>query len=52
MGEPLELEARHFVSCIAAGKPPLTGGEAGLRVVRVLAAAQRSLDADGAPAAL
>jgi predicted dehydrogenase len=52
MVEPLELEARHFLSCIAQGTPPLTGGEDGLRVVRVLAAAQRSLDADGAPAAL
>jgi predicted dehydrogenase len=52
MTEPLELEARHFLSCITNGTPPLTGGEDGLRVVRVLAAAQRSLDADGAPAAL
>jgi predicted dehydrogenase len=52
MVEPLEVEARHFLSCIAQGTPPLTGGEDGLRVVRVLAAAQRSLDADGAPAAL
>jgi predicted dehydrogenase len=52
MAEPLELEAKHFLSCIANGTAPLTGGEEGVRVVRVLAAAQRSLDADGAPAAL
>jgi predicted dehydrogenase len=52
MVEPLEVECRHFLECIAGGKTPLTGGAAALEVVRVLEAAQRSLAADGAPVAL
>jgi len=42
--EPLELECRHFLNCIAMGKQPLTDGEEGLRVLRVLNAAQKSVD--------
>jgi predicted dehydrogenase len=49
MVEPLEVECRHFLECIAQQKPPLTDGVSSLRVVRVLEAAQRSLGADGAP---
>lgn len=49
MVEPLELECRHFVECIAEGRQPLTDGRSGAEVVRILAAAQRSLDADGMP---
>lgn len=45
--EPLRLEADHFVDCIVKGKRPLTDGENGLRVVRVLEAAQRSLKNKG-----
>jgi predicted dehydrogenase len=41
--EPLKLECEHFVDCVRSGRPPLTGGETGLQVVRVLEAAQRSL---------
>jgi predicted dehydrogenase len=52
MAEPLELECRAFLEAIASGKPPLSDGESGLRVVRVLEAAQRSLDGDGAPVKL
>ena len=47
--EPLKLECSHFVECIATGREPLTDGEAGLQVVRVLEAAQRSLDSGGVP---
>jgi len=47
--EPLTLECRHFVECVRDRKTPLTDGEGGLRVVRVLAAAQASLDQGGAP---
>jgi predicted dehydrogenase len=47
--EPLRIECRHFVECIATGAPPRTGPEAGLRAVRVLEALQRSLDAGGVP---
>ncbi len=52
MSEPLQLECRHFLSCILDGTPPLAGAREGLAVVRVLAAAQRSLDAGGAPVPL
>ncbi|MSP58915.1 MAG: Gfo/Idh/MocA family oxidoreductase [Myxococcales bacterium] len=47
--EPLGLECRHFIQCITDGTEPLTGVREGLAVVRVLAAAQRSLDAGGTP---
>lgn len=50
--EPLEVECRHFLECIENGRPPLTDGDSALRVVRVLAAAQRSLASDGAPVEL
>ena len=42
--EPLKLECLHFLDCIANGKPPLTDGTEGLRVLKVLNAAQQSLD--------
>jgi predicted dehydrogenase len=52
MQEPLRLECQHFIDCIRERRTPLTDGESGLRVVRVLAAAQASLEAGGAPIAL
>lgn len=50
--EPLRLECQHFVDCVRDRKTPLTDGPNGLRVVKVLAAAQASLDAGGAPVAI
>ncbi len=50
--EPLGIECRHFVECVRERKTPLTPGEDGLAVVRVLAAAQASLERDGAPVRL
>jgi predicted dehydrogenase len=41
--EPLRIECRHFLECIAEGVAPLSDGEAGVRVVRVLEALQQSL---------
>ena len=41
--EPLSIECRHFVERVEDGAEPRSGGEAGLRVVRVLEALQRSL---------
>ena len=41
--EPLFIECRHFVERVTDGGEPRSGGEAGLRVVRVLEALQRSL---------
>jgi predicted dehydrogenase len=49
MAEPLERECRHFVDCVAQGKRPLCDGHSALKVVRVLEAAQKSLESDGAP---
>ncbi len=42
--EPLRIECRHFVERVADGTEPRSGGESGLRVVRVLEALQRSLE--------
>ena len=39
--EPLRIECRHFVECVAEGREPRSGRESGLRVVRVLEALQR-----------
>jgi predicted dehydrogenase len=45
--EPLANECKHFVDCIIDGKTPYTDGVAGLKVVKVLEAAQQSLDENG-----
>ncbi len=45
--EPLHEECAHFVDCVRSGSQPLTDGHNGLRVLRVLAAGQQSLDAGG-----
>jgi predicted dehydrogenase len=47
--EPLFLEAQHFVDCVRSGAEPDASARAGLEVVRVLQAAERSLRAGGAP---
>jgi predicted dehydrogenase len=41
--EALSAEAAHFVECVSRGATPLTDGEAGLRVVRLLEAATASM---------
>jgi len=43
--EPLRLECEHFLACVREGRTPLSDGRSGLRVVRVLAGLQASLDA-------
>jgi UDP-2-acetamido-3-amino-2,3-dideoxy-glucuronate N-acetyltransferase len=45
--EPLKEECRHFLKCIIDRQQPRTDGMEGLRVLRVLDAAQRSLDQGG-----
>ncbi|MEE4265734.1 MAG: Gfo/Idh/MocA family oxidoreductase [Desulfobacteraceae bacterium] len=50
--EALALETEHFVDCISNGKEPLTGGPAGLEVVKVLVASKESLANRGAPVEL
>ena len=43
--EPLRLECEHFVECVRENRTPLSDGESGLRVVRVLEALQHALEA-------
>lgn len=45
--EPLRVQCQHFLDCIREGKRPQTDGENGLQVVRVLEAAQYSMDHEG-----
>jgi UDP-2-acetamido-3-amino-2,3-dideoxy-glucuronate N-acetyltransferase len=45
--EPLLSECEHFLTCMANGQTPITDGREGLGVLRVLNAAQRSLDEQG-----
>ncbi|MBI4210214.1 MAG: Gfo/Idh/MocA family oxidoreductase [Candidatus Diapherotrites archaeon] len=45
--EPLKMECQHFVDCIRSGSKPVSDGMNGLEVVRVLEAAQKSLESGG-----
>jgi len=45
--EALTVEIEEFVDAINAGRQPLTGGEAGLKVVRILEAATHSMSVRG-----
>jgi predicted dehydrogenase len=50
--EALAVELRYFAECVADGKTPSNDGEAGLRVVRMLEAAEQSLKDRGRIVAL
>jgi len=52
VAEALQVEAEHFVRCVTEGEPSLSDGQAGLRVVRILEAATRSLNERGRPVEL
>jgi predicted dehydrogenase len=41
--EALQVETRYFLDCIKTGTKPINDGHAGLRVVKILEAAERSL---------
>ncbi len=45
--EPLKKECEHFLECIREGKTPRSDGYSGLRVVSILAAANKSLRNQG-----
>ncbi len=47
--EALAVEAQHFADCILKGAKPRTGGEAGLEVIKILTAANKSLKLKGTP---
>jgi len=46
--EPLKLECQHFLACLEKRQTPLTDGQRGLQVLKVLEASQRSLERGGA----
>jgi predicted dehydrogenase len=50
--EPLKIECRHFLECVRTRTAPRTDGASGLRVIRALEAASRSLDQGGVPVKL
>lgn len=50
--EPLQLECQAFIRALATREQPLTDGASGLRVLKVLQAAQRSLMTNGEPVTL
>ncbi len=45
--EVLAKMTAHFIECVAQGRHPLSDGRAGLRIVRILDAAQRSIKTQG-----
>jgi predicted dehydrogenase len=47
--EALSVATQHFADCILRGHTPMTGGQAGLEVVKVLVATKESLKIKGAP---
>ena len=50
--EALKAECQYFVDCVKYGKDPFNDGYAGLRVVKILEAADRSIKAKGQLVAL
>jgi predicted dehydrogenase len=47
--EPLQMQANDFLECCRTGAVPMSDGKAGLAVVAVLEASDRSLEENGAP---
>jgi predicted dehydrogenase len=47
--EPLKLECQHFIECVSKRTTPTSDAQDGLRVIRIIEAAQRSMEQDGLP---
>jgi predicted dehydrogenase len=47
VSEALKVEIRHFAECIHTGTEPITGGQTGLRIVRILESASLSMKQRG-----
>ncbi|KYC37755.1 oxidoreductase [Scytonema hofmannii PCC 7110] len=47
MTEAIRVEALHFLDCIRKGERPITDGEVGLQIVRILEAASESMKRQG-----
>ena len=52
MVEPLATECQHFLDCVESGAAPRSDGRDGLRVLKVLEAGQKSLEARGVPVSI
>lgn len=50
--EPLRTQVRHFAQAVREGRPPLSDGWDGVRVVTIMEAIQRSLQSGGTPVSL
>jgi len=50
--EPLNVMAAHFIDCIKTNKKPISDGYSGLRVVKVIESAQKSLKNSGVKVAV
>jgi predicted dehydrogenase len=50
--EPLLQMCRHFADCVERGQDPVSSGHNGLQVVRILEAAEASLQSNGSPVTL
>lgn len=48
-GEPLRAECEHFLECIRERRQPLTDGQNGIDVLKVLQACQDSMEMNGRP---
>ncbi|MDX1520147.1 MAG: Gfo/Idh/MocA family oxidoreductase [Anaerolineae bacterium] len=49
VSEPLKNQCRHFLDCVTYGHQPVTDGQTGMDVVRVMRAIDRSLKQQGTP---
>lgn len=49
--EPLRRMTQHFLECIETGAEPISAGQQGLELVRILEASSQSLQAQGSPVA-
>jgi predicted dehydrogenase len=47
--EPLKLECQHFIDCVKQRTTPVSDAQDGLRVIRIIEAAQKSMEQDGVP---
>ncbi len=50
--EPLKTECQHFLDCILHGTVPISNGQQGMELVRILEASSESLKSGGAPVEL
>jgi predicted dehydrogenase len=49
VSEPLKNQCSHFIECVEQGTLPLTSGQEGLMVVKIMTAIDKSIEHNGAP---